>query len=195
MSFFDDLFKKVFSKENNAQNIDVRENLIRRDDYINDYLKWKETNKPKEYLKVIKNTFKLKQSGVESDLHLSIYRSVYANGFFFSYNNDLDKNEFLYIFDYLKETILDLGYYLSTSDKRTREKNNYIEEIQKHYLKPQQKTYEGVLEQLYGNVLIEHVAINNKPSYIKVMANIYSDSKFKKALEFDDFIEKLLGRD
>ncbi|MFT6053161.1 MAG: hypothetical protein ACJAS3_000119 [Roseivirga sp.] len=45
--------------------------------------------------------------------------------------------------------------------------------------------------QLYGNILIEYVMIVRKPSYIKLMANIYQDRMYSEALAFDELIEKL----
>lgn len=194
MSFFDDLFKQLFSKENKEANIDLNEKLVRTDEYVAAYSKWKDSGRPEEFLNKIEKAFQLKQSGVESEINISIYNSVYANGFFFTFNSDIDEKDFIFMFDFFKERVLNMGYFLSTSYKRLRDKNNYIEEIQKHFLKPKNESYEGILDQLYGNILIEYVIINNKSSYIKIMANIYSDSKFKKALEFDEFTERLLGR-
>ncbi len=91
MSFFDDLYKQIFSRENNNQNIDIKEKLVRTDEYLSDYLKWKETKAPLGFLKEIKKAYELKQSCLESDLHISIYNSIYANGFFFTYNNRMNE--------------------------------------------------------------------------------------------------------
>ena len=193
MSFFENLYKQLFSTADKP--IDISETLIRSDEFIADFQKWKDSPRPTELIKKVKIAYDLRKVGAESDLHLSLYNSIYANGFFFAFNNSMSKNDFLYLFDYFREIVLKLGYFLSTSDKRTREKDGNIEITEKHYLKPQNRNQEGLLEQLYGNVLIEYVSTNNIPSYIKIMANIYADSNYKKPLEFDEFVERLLSSD
>ncbi|HET6243345.1 MAG: hypothetical protein H0V01_11265 [Bacteroidetes bacterium] len=195
MSFFDTLFNQFFSRENKVKSIDISENLLRSDKYIAAYQKWRNSTRPVEFSEQIAKAYQLKKAGVEDNIHVSLYNSVYANGFFFTINDAMDENELEFIFDYFKERVLDMGYFLATSDRRIREKNSQIEEIQKHFLKPKNKMNEDLLEQLYGNVLIEYVKINGISSYIKIMANVYSDSKFKKPLGFDEFMEKLPGRD
>ena len=193
MSFFENLYKQLFSTADKP--IDISETLIRSDEFIADFQKWKNSPRSTELIKKVKIAYDLKKAGAESDLYLSLYNSIYANGFFFEFNNSMSKNDFLYLFDYFREIVLKFGYFLSTSDKRTREKAGNLEITEKHYLKPQNRNQEGLLDQLYGNVLIEHVSTNNIPSYIKIMANIYADSNYKKPLEFDEFVERLLSSD
>ena len=193
MSFFDNLYKQLFSTPDKP--VDISETLTRSDQFLADFQEWKNSPRPYELIKKLKTGYDLKKEGAESDLHLSLYNSIYANGFYFTYNSLMSKRDFLFMFDLFREIVLKMGYFLSTSDIRIREKAGNIEITEKHYLKPQNRNQEGLLEQLYGNVLIEHVSINNVPSYIKIMANIYADSNYKKALEFDEFVERLLSSD
>jgi hypothetical protein len=61
-----------------------------------------------------------------------------------------------------------------------------------HYLKPHPGQSTVKANQRYGNIMIELVTFNEKPQYIKLMANIYQDRLFTEALNFDDFVRAML---
>jgi hypothetical protein len=44
---------------------------------------------------------------------------------------------------------------------------------------------------MFGNVSIEKVNINDKPSFLKVLVTVYSDHLYQNAKPFDQFIDDL----
>ena len=196
MSFADTLLGKLFPKSSPRESSTVTElvseQLIRTEQEITDYRSWRESDDLPTRLEIIRKAYQLKKAGLDADLNLFIHNSRYGNGFYFTYSPTIGEPTFLYLFDHFRDQTLSGGYRLYTSDLRIREKADKIETIQRHYLKPPLATQPGKIDQKYGNVSIEYVLINDRPSYIKVMANVYSDSHFSEPLDFEDFVDLLL---
>jgi hypothetical protein len=47
------------------------------------------------------------------------------------------------------------------------------------------------LEQKFGNIHVEFLTINDKPDYIKLMANVYSDRNYREAESFENLLVAL----
>jgi hypothetical protein len=60
-----------------------------------------------------------------------------------------------------------------------------------HYLKPQPGNDPNIANQRYGNILIEMVQYDDKPQFIKFMANVYQDRLFTQAGQFEDLMHTL----
>jgi hypothetical protein len=63
----------------------------------------------------------------------------------------------------------------------------------KFYLKPplRQPIQHDLISQLYGNILIEKIAVNNKPNYLKFLATFYSDRLYQEPNPFDELLDRI----
>lgn len=195
MSFFDDVYNKLFKSKNTGPAELIHEALERNDREEEEFLLWKSTDKRKELMTEVYNAYHLKKKGIATALEVHLLETKYSNGFAVSYNQAIGANDFRNFFDYLKEQTLRFEYRLAQNDRRIIDRETYEEVIEKWYMKPQSLDQEEKKSnQLYGNILIEYVMIDRKPSYIKLMANIYQDRLYSEALPFGDFIEKLFEK-
>ncbi|MEQ8535197.1 MAG: hypothetical protein RIB86_25295, partial [Imperialibacter sp.] len=103
--------------------------------------------------------------------------------------------EFQFLFDYLAEISKTLGYRQVNSDVTITEKNDTIETREKHYLKPPIGTADQLSKQLFGNILVEYIMIDDQPSYIKLLANIYFDRQYEPAEDHRELISHLFSID
>ena len=205
MDFFDDIFKKLFPKRNKTLPI-VREKLKRSEKENVEFQIWSSSGDATYWLARIYESYHLKRQGlVSQDIQVHLFSSAASNGIAISYTNAMSTKQFRFLFDKLKESILNLPYpyKLYTSDRAHYERTNYIETIEKHYLKPVYGTNkevgnelksDGQLPQFYGNILIEYIQIDGEPSFIRLLANIYSDRLFLDALPFEEMIKTILQK-
>lgn len=192
MSFFDDVFKKLFPEKRVTSNELIHETLERTERELENYGIWASSDESAHLMAEVYNSYQLKKKGIKAQLDVHLLETPYSNGFAISFNQEKTKEEFRNLFDLFKEKTLDFGYKLAQKDRRIIDRETYEEIIEKWYLKPQAAPLEkNKFNQLYGNILIEYVMIDRNPSYIKLMANIYQDRMYSKALNFDELIEKL----
>jgi hypothetical protein len=195
MSFFDEVFEKLFPKKRVATNELIHEPLERSGKEIELFNAWMSSEDSGHLLAEVYNSYELKKKGITAQLDVHVLQTPYSNGFAVSFNDEKTKDEFKNLFDLFKEKVLHLNYKLAQKDRRIIDRETYEEVIEKWYLKPQGEPLEkNKFNQLYGNVLIEYVMIDRKPSYIKLMANIYQDRLYSEAMAFDDLIEKLFNK-
>src|SRR5690606_3879802 len=142
--------------------------------YLKRYHEWKGSGRLTALLKEVARSYYLKQQAIDNNPDVHLLQSNYANGFAISYSSEINKDDFLYFFDWLAERVEGLGYKRSNSDILVTDKKTYVESREKHYLKPVTGS-EKPTDQKFGNILIESVSIDENPSYIKLIANIYSD--------------------
>ena len=190
MSFFDQVYKQLFGKPSEGPKILVHEVIDRSEKYLEQYNERVQSDDFKDLAKKVYSSYILKQQDIEKLPSVLLLESSLANGFAISYHEDVDMNDFRYLFDWLNDRTKTLDYKLANSDLTVVEKNGVIESKEKHYLKPLVGK-EKIMDQQYGNILIEHIAIDDVPSYIKYTANIYSDRKYQEALKFDKLAEYL----
>ena len=203
MNFFDDIFKKLFPKRNKTIPL-IKENLKRSKKDELEFQIWSASSDATYWFTRIYESYHSKRQGLTSqDIKVHLFSSSASNGIAISYTNAMSSKQFRFLFDKLKQSILQLPYpyKLYTSDRAYYERTNYIETIEKHYLKPVYGTSkeigkelktDGQLPQFYGNILIEYIQIDAEPSFIRLLANIYSDRLFLDALPFEELVEKVL---
>ncbi|MBO3700190.1 hypothetical protein [Roseivirga sp. E12] len=190
MSFFDSIVDKLFNKQS-PKTAFIHEVLKRSNQEVKAYEKWKGTEQAGSLMADIERGYFMKKQGIVSAVEVHLLDSQYSNGFAISFNDQFSKESFNHVFDFLKERGLEQGYKLSQGDRRVLDKETYEETIEKWYLKPQAEVLAGLSDQKFGNILIEKNEIDRKPSYIKLMANVYQDRLYTKAKPFSELIEQL----
>ncbi|WP_026955758.1 hypothetical protein [Algoriphagus vanfongensis] len=191
-SFLDDLLKKVFRGSEQTP-INHKENFTFKEEELAESKSWIASDTGRETLELIYRNFHLKRTQIANRPEVHLFQSPYANGFAVSYDEPFTKGSFSALFLAFSERVLDLGYRQVSLDRKLEEVNQQVKATEKFYFKPPlQKTAENeLISQLYGNISLEKITIDNQPSYIKFLATVYSDRLFQDALPFDQLIDHL----
>lgn len=193
MGFFEDVVGKLFGKQHADQPI-IHEVLVRSETDLSAYQAWANSERKTDLINDFDRAYSLKKQMVESSMEVHLLESQYANGFAITYDDQIPVDQFRHMFDFFKNRVTEMGYKLAQGDRRIKEKNGFEETIEKWYLKPLAEDLQAtVIDQRYGNVLIELVFVDRKPSYLKFMASIYQDRLYSKALPFDELYQKIVS--
>jgi hypothetical protein len=192
MTFFDEVFSKLFGKKETTAAPVIHEPLARTEAQSGRYADWLAQHVHIGMIEDLNSAYHKKKLGIISPLEVHILDTRYSNGFALSYDKSMSDDSFRNLFDYFKDRTLTFGYKLAQADRRILDKGDYEETIEKWYLKPDvSNSGKDFADQRYGNVLMEHIAIDRKPSYMKLMVNVYQGRPYSEAAPFDEFLEKL----
>ncbi len=194
MGFFDKIWKGLTAKQKDLPSNEpmVTEQLTRSDKDRNSYFGWLQEGRGKKMAEEVYAAYKLKQEGEPAELKVHLLKMPYANGFALTYHPSLSSKDFQHFFDWLKDRVGNLSYYRAVNaERRIFDKGNYIESKEKYYLKPVIDADSSPFNQRFGNVLIEMVWIDRQPSYLKLVANIYSDRLYTEALPFEGLLHEI----
>lgn len=195
--FLTAIFAKLFPKKTpqNAHLPIIEEVIVREDKYKKSYFDWMNSGYYKKLLQSIKNAYWKKRNDQIDDFQVHLLQMPYANGLAITYHKNVPEMHFQHFFDLLKDKVLNLGYQQANADRRMFDRPNYVETIEKYYLKPpitaQIVAQNELLNQKYGNILIEYILIDDQPSYIKLVASVYSDRLYTVALPFDQLLSHI----
>ena len=194
--FFDDLLKKIFPPKTNNQALSVKENFSVKEKDLRDLETWDHSEDSKALYGLVYRNYHYKRAQINESPEVHVFSSVYANGFALSFGPPLDSNSFSLLFLGLSRRIIALGYEQVSLDRKLEEVNEQVKETEKFYFKPPlQLPKEGeLISQLYGNISLEKIRINQQPSYFKLLASVYSDRLYYDAKPFDDLMDRLFER-
>jgi hypothetical protein len=194
-NFLDDLFKKVFKSAEKLP-INVKENFTIKESELKDLEQWFGSGEYKALFSLIYKNYHFKRTQINEHPQIHLFSSPYANGFAVSYEPPIDSKSFSRLFLGFSRRILALGYNQVSLDRKYEEVNDRVRVTEKFYFKPPlQLLEEGqLISQLYGNVALEKITIDNQPSYIKLLTTIYSDRLFQDAKPFDEFMDRLFEK-
>ena len=194
-NFFDDLFKKVFPPSEKMP-VKVKENFVIREIDQQDLDEWMDTEEFEQLLSLVYKNYHFKRTQINAHPQVHIFDSPYANGFAVSYENPFYPKSFSRLFLAFSRRILALGYEQVSLDRKFEEINDQVKVTEKFYFKPPlQLPNDGeLISQLYGNVALEKITIDNKPSYLKLLATVYSDRLYQDAKSFDQLMDRLFEK-
>jgi len=183
MNYFDQIYSKVFGRDTSRPV--VMDALIKRNkSFLDKFNQWKGSEISHDFLNDIWQSYFWSKQGIDKKPTVLIHESNYSNGFALNYENNYDKNYFHFLFDYLADQVKNLGYILVTSKVSMKENGDNVETREMHYLKPKRSFVEPI-EQKFGNVQIEFLKVNEYPTRIKLIANVYPDRKYKEPDDFE----------
>lgn len=191
-NFFDDLLKKVFPPSEKSP-MKVKENFILKEAEQLDLDSWINSEEAEGIFALVYKNFHFKRTQINGHPQVHIFESPYANGFAVTYEEPFDLKSFSRLFLAFSRRVLALGYEQVSLDRKFEEINEQVKVTEKFYFKPPlQLPAEGeLISQLYGNVALEKVSIDNKPSYIKLLATVYSDRLYQDAKPFDQLMDRI----
>lgn len=194
--FFQTIFNRLFGKEDGASANQpfVTERLVRNGSFQERYDQWIESAEFTLVMTNLRNAYHqaMKAGGKSQEMGLFIYESPQARGFYFNDQLKFSPQTFAFLLDYFRDVVIAEGYQVYTSDRKIDEAPAGVECVERHYLKPAINRHaEAPLDQGYGNILIEYKTLNDRPVYLKLMANIYSDRNYLEARPFEELVKKL----
>ncbi|MEP0987802.1 hypothetical protein [Ekhidna sp.] len=158
MSYFDDIYARVFGKSSNQPTRILVDEIIKRSQsFVTQFNRWKQTDICTDFLNDLWQSYFWRKQGVEKDPRLVLLESNYSNGFAIDYEAEFGKRNFHYLFDYLADQVKKLDYRLVVSKRTMQEKGSVVESKEMHYLKPKNGFIEPI-DQKYGNIQIEFIA-------------------------------------
>lgn len=191
MSYFDTIYKRIFGEKSSNSKINVDELIKRSESFLGRYEKWRTSEVCHDFLTEIWESYFWRKRGIDKNPVLVLFESSSSNGFAINYSPEFDKKSFHFLLDHFANQVKGLGYRLVTSRNSLRDKGDYVERKEMHYLKPKHD-FTLPIDQKYGNVQIEYIEENNEPARIKFVANSYADRKYKEALKFETLAESVL---
>lgn len=153
---------------------------------------WKTSDICVEFITDLWESYAWSKQGLEKDPQILLLESTYSNGFAISYEPKYGKNSYRFLFDYLADQVKKLDYRLVLSRHTMQEKGGVVESKEMHYLKPKRGFVEPI-DQKFGNVQIEYIEENDKPTRIKLIVNSYPDRKYKKAQNFEELAQHIFS--
>lgn len=194
--------KDLFKAEQESSSIKpyIQEPLERDEEEIEAYNLWKRTLAKRRILDWLNMQYASFVMSGESEIDKTIdfLNTPSAKGFVLHFDEQLhNRNNFLNLFDYLKERVLEMNYKKYMSDTRTynktRNNNTWVEMKQRHYLKPRFKVLEdNTFDQRFGNIKIELLFRNDKIHNLQFSATRYNDRNFAEGNTFNDLMRELL---
>ncbi|WP_439883183.1 hypothetical protein ACSX1A_08415 [Pontibacter sp. MBLB2868] len=132
-----------------------------------------------------------------SKYRVQLITDEHRKGATFFYDPSIGAENFQFLFDLLKERVLQLGYSLRSSDEQQVRHKRYTEAVERYFMLPPASDVPGsdLCNQLYGNIIIELIKVNKHPGYIRFTANSYADVYFSEPLPFLELLEKVLQPD
>lgn len=195
MKFIDSLLGNLFSGKSNRAVI--RENFTRSQQEEQEVSLWLEGEEGAGTLKMVYDNYHLNRAGVNKQPEVHLFHSSYANGFAVIYSDPFTLESFSKLFFGLGQRMLDLGYRKVSMDRKIDDVNDQVRTTEKLYFKPltSGEAISGKIDQLFGNVSLEKIYLDNKPDYLKVLVTLYSDRQYHDAKPFDQFMDKLFKAD
>ncbi|MBC6410174.1 MAG: hypothetical protein GDA51_03840 [Ekhidna sp.] len=191
MNYFDSIYSRLFGGKSNPPGINV-DGLIRRsENFLGRFERWKTSERCQDFLSEIWESYFWRRRGIDKNPALVLFELSNSNGFAINYSPEFDQHSFHFLLDHFADQVKKLGYRLVTSRSSLRDKGDYVEKKEMHYLKPK-RDFSEPIDQKFGNVQIEYIEKNNEPSRIKLIASSYPDRKYKEAMSFESLAEHVL---
>jgi hypothetical protein len=193
-NYIKNLFKTA--EDSSPSNPVVHELIQRTEEEKADYDHWKETLVRRRLTDWLIDQYAIYQVlPHDIDEALDFLDTPSSKGFVVHFNQTrYSVRDVTHFFDYLKERVRALNYRTQISDTRTYHRADWVETVQRHYLKPRPNFQEGEkMDQAYGNVMIELELRNERVQNLRFRATSYQDRLFNDALEFKALMQEVLA--
>ncbi len=189
--------KKIFqASEESTSSKPVLHTLIQRSPgFLLDLERWEQGVLCQRMLTWIEEQYTIYNSKTAKlDNTISFLDTPSSKGFaihFYKTNYTSQEAEFL--LDILKKRVQKENYHIQISDSRTYNRANWVERVDRHYLKPRiQFEDKSKINQLYGNILIELEYRNDQVYHLKFRATAYTDHLYQKGKAFQKLMTQII---
>ncbi len=199
MSDFWKKIKNLFaaSEQSSPSQPLIHEVIERTEQEQQQYIQWKKTVASRRLLDWLKSQYVEYQINPKNtDEAIDFLNTPSSKGFVVHFHQtQYSEQEVTHLFDYLKEKVMEMDYRSYLSDTRTYNRPNWVENVQRHYLKPPtnlRQFKERKFKQKFGNITIALLSRNEKVHNLKFSATAYKDHLFEDADEFQELIQGVL---
>ncbi len=191
-NFFDDLYSNLFQSSEKLP-LNHKENIVFKPSELQEAKDWAQGVEGEAILAKISKNYSFKKLQLEEMPRVHILDSKYARGFAITYEEVFTPQTFSNLFLAFAQRVLALGYQQVSLDRKLEEINDQVRSTEKFYFKPplQLPVEHELISQLYGNVAVEKITLNNQPNYLKVLATFYSDRLYQDPLPFEELVTQL----
>lgn len=191
---FEKFWRSLFGKkETGVDQTFVTEPLKRSEAFRQRYALWQNTNGLLQFIQYYRDSLERVLEQKQSNERVLIHESNGAAGIVLNFDqSEFTHPDFEFFFEWLKDRMLQLPYRLYTSDRHFKDKTDFVQRKERHYLKPVPVDPASLpVEQLYGNVMIEHIWVNEVPEMIKILATTYQGHNYQKPRSFEALCKHL----
>ena len=176
-------------------NNEFTETLVRRDDELYSYRRWKNTDRQKDTCLFLYRQYHYVANRMIEPDYLYTWNSLASNGFYIKPCEQIKDHELLFLFEWFREKIPTLSYYSYMAEKQYREQHNQIFQTDFIYFKPIIDINEpSPWNQQYGNIELHLYYKSREPIAFKLLINVYSDRNYTSPLPFEQFLEIILNK-
>ncbi len=192
-----DYLKNLFTKSEGSPSSQpfLHEVIVRSAEEKADYEHWKNTLVRRRLMDWLNDQYAIfRVLPQDIDEAIDFLNTPSSKGFVIHfYKTNYSRRDVTHLLDYLKEQVLVLDYKIQVSDSRTFNRPNWVENLERHYLKPRPDfEQKDKLSQKFGNITIEIQLRNDEPYHLKFQATTYNDHLFKDAHDFEDLMQAVL---
>ena len=195
-------FKNLFHKaeESSPSQPLIHEMIQRSETERADYQRWKNTLVCRRLMDWLNGQYAIYRTAPKDiDEALDFLDTPSSKGFVIHFHKTrYSKRDVTHFFDFLKEQVLALEYRSQISDLRTYNRSNWVETVERHYLKPgsrlrKEQQESGRFLQKFGNIMIELELRNEQVFNLRFRATSYKDSLFEEPQEFKELMQQIMG--
>ncbi len=196
MTIFDQI-KSIFSQKQTLATPFVQENIVRTDHFLTDFAHWQTTSGSRKLIAHLSGLFHLGDDPIASQKTVVLLNTPQSVGVLWYAQNRFSSVEYEFLFDYLAlqfKTVCP-EYVLQNSDRKVFVDAQKTEETFRYYFKPRLRnniSEAGIVNQWYGNVILELKKVNQSVVCIKIQCNVYSDRNYTQPMDFKTLIALLL---
>lgn len=175
-------------------NNEFTEHLARREDELYSYRRWKKNGMNKKTCEYLYQQIQFVANRIIEPDYLYTWNSPASNGFYVKTCEQIKEEELFFLFEWIKEKILTLPYYIYTAEKQYKEHQNQIFQTDFIYFKPSIDFQEpSPWNQQFGNIELHLYYKSREPIALRLMAHIYSDRNYTTHRPFEKLVEALLN--
>lgn len=129
------------------------------------------------------------------DRALTFLNTPSSKGFAIHFSQtDYSLQDAKHLLDLLKQKVQALNYRSQHSDSRTWSEKDWVQTVERYYLKPRQTWAEGQkIDQRFGNITIELTLRNDPPHLLTFRATSYADRLYAEPADFHELMQALLA--
>lgn len=203
MSFFDQVIQRVFpsikavGKDNagKASPIRIQEKITYSTKFIASYQEWIQKTETILWLQYLKDGINLRLNGIDGPDHIQCFSMDATRGFAIMNEETAKKEALPFLLYHVQNRLRELGYIPQKAGRVLEDQGSFVQTKEGFYMKPNvylnTNQEAGKLNQLFGNVTLELVYADNKPSFLKVVTTWYVDHNFNEAEPYEELLEKL----
>lgn len=193
MIFFNKLFRDLFGGNDKPafgdQGTLIKERIKHNQTFLNNYKDW--LNK-KVHIDLMQNIYLMwaqKIKDEQIDVNLFLHKSNLSNGFYIRREEQWNTDDYCFFIYFIIEKLQVKEYVLNNTSREVIEEGGLLKTIELFYLKPSLKhRKQAPFEQFFGSLEIQHRMVNGETTVVKLLANTYSDRRYKKAYDFEDLM-------